>query len=88
MSDVKELSWLDNPASGIEYVCKFLMLGDSGVGKTSYVHQYAHGYFIKKFVSTIGIDFREKYLVSVFKCTLTSALQVTMQVANVHCYHK
>jgi GTPase SAR1 family protein len=44
------------------------MLGDSGVGKTSYVHQYAHGYFLKKFVSTIGMDFREKYLVSVDVC--------------------
>ena len=63
MSEAVE-SWLDNTC-GIEYVCKVLMLGDSGVGKTSYVHQYAHGYFLEKFVSTIGIDFREKYLVSV-----------------------
>lgn len=65
MLEVTE-SWHDtNTTCDVEYVCKFLVLGDSGVGKTSYLHQYAHGYFVKKFVSTIGMDFREKRLVSI-----------------------
>ena len=45
-------------------ICKFLLLGDSAVGKTSYLHQYADGYFLHKFIPTIGIDFREKIIVS------------------------
>ncbi|XP_046857312.1 ras-related protein Rab-27A-like isoform X1 [Xenia sp. Carnegie-2017] len=47
----------------VEFVCKFLMLGDSGVGKTCYVHQYLHGCFLNKFTSTIGMDFGEKFIV-------------------------
>lgn len=48
----------------VEFVCKFLMLGDSGVGKTCCVHQYLHGCFLNKFTSTIGMDFGEKFIVS------------------------
>lgn len=52
--------------SHVEHTCKFMLLGDSGVGKTSYLYQYADGYFLKKYIPTIGIDFREKYLVNIF----------------------
>lgn len=51
------------PGSDIGHFCKFMMLGDSGVGKTSYLHRYADGSFLRKFIPTIGIDFREKCLV-------------------------
>ncbi|UYV62175.1 hypothetical protein LAZ67_1008118 [Cordylochernes scorpioides] len=43
-----------------DYLIKFLALGDSGVGKTSFLYQYTDGSFRKKFISTVGIDFREK----------------------------
>ncbi|CAG0881746.1 unnamed protein product [Darwinula stevensoni] len=46
-----------------DYLIKFLALGDSGVGKTSFLHQYTHGIFDSKFISTVGIDFREKRVV-------------------------
>lgn len=47
-----------------DYLIKFLTLGDSGVGKTSFLHQYTEGKFTSKFISTVGIDFKEKRLVS------------------------
>lgn len=37
--------------------------GDSGVGKTSFLYQYTDGHFNGKFISTVGIDFREKRVV-------------------------
>lgn len=47
-----------------DYLIKFLALGDSGVGKTSFLYQYTDGMFNSRFISTVGIDFREKRLVS------------------------
>ena len=46
-----------------DYLIKFLTLGDSGVGKTSFLYQYTDGVFNSKFISTVGIDFREKRIV-------------------------
>lgn len=48
-----------------DYLIKFLALGDSGVGKTSFFYQYTDGVFNTKFISTVGIDFREKRIVSI-----------------------
>ena len=39
---------------------KFLIIGDSSVGKTSFLFRYADDAFISNFVSTIGIDFKVK----------------------------
>ncbi|TNN87470.1 Ras-related protein Rab-27A [Liparis tanakae] len=43
-----------------DYLIKFLALGDSGVGKTSFLYQYTDNKFNHKFITTVGIDFREK----------------------------
>lgn len=51
-------------ANDYDYLIKFLALGDSGVGKTSFLHQYTNEKFESKFISTVGIDFREKRIVS------------------------
>ncbi|KAB0790304.1 hypothetical protein PPYR_15360 [Photinus pyralis] len=50
-----------------DYLIKFLALGDSGVGKTSFLYQYTDGVFNARFISTVGIDFREKRLVHQYK---------------------
>lgn len=47
-----------------DYLIKFLTLGDSGVGKTSFLFRYTDDSFSNKFISTVGIDFREKRTVS------------------------
>jgi len=46
-----------------DYLIKLLALGDSGVGKTSLLYQYTDGTYNAKFVSTVGIDFRQKRVV-------------------------
>ncbi|XP_034948233.1 ras-related protein Rab-27A [Chelonus insularis] len=46
-----------------DYLIKFLALGDSGVGKTSFLYHYTDGIFDARFVSTVGIDFREKRII-------------------------
>ncbi|KAH9369039.1 hypothetical protein HPB48_002615 [Haemaphysalis longicornis] len=58
-------------ASGADYdyLIKFLALGDSGVGKTSFLYQYTNSTFNSKFISTVGIDFREKRIVRLFPST-------------------
>ena len=43
---------------------RLFFTGDSGVGKTSFLYQYTDGTFNNKFISTVGIDFREKRIVS------------------------
>ena len=66
-----------------DYLIKFLALGDSGVGKTSLLYRYTDGKFNPKFISTVGIDFREKRVVSIsveiyFMCEyLISAAQIS-----------
>lgn len=46
-----------------DYLLKFLILGNSSVGKTSFLYQYTDGLFRTHFATTVGIDFREKRMV-------------------------
>lgn len=46
-----------------DYLIKLLALGDSGVGKTTYLYRYTDNKFNPKFITTVGIDFREKRVV-------------------------
>jgi len=39
---------------------KLMMVGDSGVGKTSLLHQFVDEKFDPQFITTIGIDFKRK----------------------------
>lgn len=57
-NDISRLSMAD-----YDYLIKLLTLGDSGVGKTSFLFQYTDGVFTGNFISTVGIDFREKKVV-------------------------
>ena len=43
-----------------DYLFKLLLIGDSGVGKSSILLQYTDGDFNDSFISTIGVDFRIK----------------------------
>lgn len=53
------------PNVDYDYLIKLLAVGDSGVGKTSFLCQYTNGVFHSRFVSTVGIDFQEKRVVSI-----------------------
>lgn len=41
---------------------KLMVLGDSNVGKTSFIHKFVDGHFCHKYTTTVGIDFREKVI--------------------------
>lgn len=57
-----------------DYLIKFLAVGDSGVGKTSFLYQYTDGTFNSRFISTVGIDFREKTVVRIIFDVLHDSL--------------
>lgn len=44
----------------IDYTFKILLLGNTGVGKTSLLLQYTENKFLNSLLGTIGIDFRKK----------------------------
>ncbi|GLC38103.1 GTP-binding protein yptV3 [Pleodorina starrii] len=48
--------------SAIDFTLKILLLGDSGVGKTSLLTRFAHDNFDEQVASTIGVDFAVKKL--------------------------
>lgn len=63
-----------------DYLIKFLALGDSGVGKTSFLYQYTDGKFNSKFITTVGIDFREKRVVSCVRACVCVCVEVHVKV--------
>ena len=44
-----------------DYICKIIILGDLGVGKTSIIKNYS-GEDMKSCAVTVGIDFKNKYV--------------------------
>jgi len=51
------------PRGEFDIQLKILLIGDSGVGKTSLLQRYTADAFSSSFISTIGIDFKTKVLV-------------------------
>ena len=45
-----------------KYIIKIVTLGDSMVGKTSIVYRYFENKFNESILSTVGIDFKTKYI--------------------------
>uniref|UniRef100_A0A8C6XRY0 small monomeric GTPase n=2 Tax=Elapinae TaxID=42168 RepID=A0A8C6XRY0_NAJNA len=48
------------PDQNFDYMFKLLIIGNSSVGKTSFLFRYADDSFTSAFVSTVGIDFKVK----------------------------
>jgi len=51
-----------DPGNGYDYLVKLLLIGDSGVGKSSILMRFADNMFSDSFVATIGVDFKIKTL--------------------------
>ena len=49
-------------AKNYDILCKVLLIGDSGVGKTCLLLRFANDGFSSAFITTIGIDFKIKNL--------------------------
>uniref|UniRef100_A0A8C6FYG4 small monomeric GTPase n=1 Tax=Moschus moschiferus TaxID=68415 RepID=A0A8C6FYG4_MOSMO len=50
----------DAADQNFDYTFKLLLIGNSSVGKTSFLFRYANDSFTPAFVSTVGIDFKVK----------------------------
>lgn len=50
----------DAADQNFDYMFKILIIGNSSVGKTSFLFRYADDSFSAAFVSTVGIDFKVK----------------------------
>ncbi|KAM4641548.1 ras-related protein Rab-3B [Discoglossus pictus] len=50
----------DASDQNFDYMFKLLIIGNSSVGKTSFLFRYADDTFTPSFVSTVGIDFKVK----------------------------
>ncbi|KAK1163960.1 ras-related protein Rab-3B-like [Acipenser oxyrinchus oxyrinchus] len=50
----------DTSDQNFDYMFKLLIIGNSSVGKTSFLFRYADDSFSNSFVSTVGIDFKVK----------------------------
>ncbi|VDL92344.1 unnamed protein product [Schistocephalus solidus] len=49
----------DAADQNFDYMFKLLIIGNSSVGKTSFLVRYAEDNFTSAFVSTVGIDFKD-----------------------------
>ncbi|KAH9521288.1 Ras- protein Rab-3 [Dermatophagoides farinae] len=59
--ELKDQKWQkDTVDQNFDYMFKILIIGNSSVGKTSFLFRYADDSFTSAFVSTVGIDFKVK----------------------------
>ncbi|KAK7501124.1 hypothetical protein BaRGS_00007609 [Batillaria attramentaria] len=60
-SATNDSKWQKDAADqNFDYMFKLLIIGNSSVGKTSFLFRYADDSFTSAFVSTVGIDFKVK----------------------------
>ena len=73
-------SWQKDAADqNFDYMFKLLIIGNSSVGKTSFLFRYADDSFTSAFVSTVGIDFKVK---TVFRQDKRVKLQIWVSLTR------
>lgn len=73
----KSIKQVSTMASRKKVLLKVIILGDSGVGKTSLMNQYVNKKFSNQYKATIGADFLTKEV-------MVDDRIVTMQVISCH----
>lgn len=71
----------DGPETNFDYMFKLLIIGNSSVGKTSFLFRYADDSFTSAFVSTVGIDFKVK---TVFRHDKRVKLQIWVSTYSIN----
>ena len=80
MSVGQDNRWQKDAADqNFDYMFKLLIIGNSSVGKTSFLFRYADDSFTSAFVSTVGIDFKVK---TVFRQDKRVKLQIWVLAAR------
>ena len=51
-----------NSTKEVEFVFKILLLGDSEVGKSCFLMRYSDNIFVENYITTIGLDYKLKYV--------------------------
>ena len=76
-------AWQKDAADqNFDYMFKLLVIGNSSVGKTSFLFRYADDSFTSAFVSTVGIDFKVK---TVFRQDKRVKLQIWVSNFKIEC---
>ena len=79
MASANDTKWQKDAADqNFDYMFKLLIIGNSSVGKTSFLFRYADDSFTSAFVSTVGIDFKVK---TVFRQDKRVKLQIWVSTA-------
>ena len=73
MSDFKKSSISSDSIGDYDIKLKFVILGESMVGKTCFINRYISDKFGERYLCTIGIDFQEK---TIIKNNKTIKLQI------------
>ncbi|TNN83667.1 Ras-related protein Rab-3D [Liparis tanakae] len=71
----------DSADQNFDYMFKLLIIGNSSVGKTSFLFRFADASFTSAFVSTVGIDFKVK---TVYRNDKRFKLQIWGVAASTH----
>lgn len=58
----------------IDYIFKTIIVGDSGVGKTTLLYKYLYGEYISQYSSTIGVNYVSK------KIVITNDTKIKIQI--------
>ena len=48
---------MSTAAGNYDYVFKIILIGDNGVGKSSFIRRFCEGSFVADMETTIGVDF-------------------------------
>lgn len=68
----------DASDQNLDYMFKLLIIGNSSVGKTSFLFRYVDNSFTSAFVSTVGIDFKVK---TIYRSNIGVKLQIWVRPA-------
>ena len=79
MAATQDVKGKEGADQNFDYMFKLLIIGNSSVGKTSFLFRYADDAFTSAFVSTVGIDFKVK---TVYKNDKRIKLQIWVRLGG------